>query len=159
MKVEINSYVKRDSNSGEFISGTVHFMSLVSNTEHEKIPDGLKVNLSKSGNPQCDTPIKHLHLHNGHAGNFNSKALMDTYIRRVRGDIVSVVNRYNMEQEEMTSEPNKLDYALVEENPDLFHVPPPIMPPGMVVFGLDNYEDMQEFFKDMFNEDGDEIDG
>ena len=157
MKVEINSYVKRDSNTGEFISGQVYLQSLVGNEEHDKIPTGLSVNLSKSGNPQCDTPIKHLQLHNNHAGTFTSKVVMEAYVRRVREDIIDVVSRYNMEQEEISSSPKKLDYALIEENNDL--VPPPVMPPGIVMIDMGNFEEIKEFYESLFDEDGDEIDG
>ena len=50
MKILINYYVKRNQD-GDFIAGQVFFDSLVSNDEDKKIPDDLRVNLSKSGNP------------------------------------------------------------------------------------------------------------
>ena len=82
MKILINSYVKVDEN-GDFRSGTVHFQSIVPNKEYIKFESalGVKVNLSKSGNPQCDTSIFHMHQHNGHAGTFTSRTVMEEYIK------------------------------------------------------------------------------
>ena len=155
MKVNIHKYIKRD-NEGNYMSGQVMFESLVTNEESQWVPHSLIVNLSKSGNPQCDTPIRNLQKHNGHAGTFGSHVLLQDYVRRVTKDIVDIVSEYNADIEELQLEDKKLDFPLVEHNEDL--VPPPIEP-KVIMFDIDAMKEMHEFFESMFGEDGDEIDG
>jgi hypothetical protein len=135
MKLLINSYIKRDQD-GYFISGQVLCESIVTNQEAEDIPDSLTVNLSKSGhNPQCNTLLKYLQLHNGHAGTFTSKTIMREYIRRVTADVVDVVDQYNMELEETQSKDNQITHAIVQHNEDLVPLPVAMVavPPGTIM--------------------------
>ena len=156
MRVLINSYIKRD-NYGNFMSGQVLFESLVANEEGDTIPESLKVNLSKHHNPECDTPIKFLQTHNGHAGNFGSRILMREYIRRVTADITDPVRRYNADIEEYDFPDEKMNQPILEDNPDL--VPPPIQPmggppPGMYMMDVD----LEEFHKYLESLVEDELD-
>ena len=119
MKILINKYIKRDGD-GSFISGKVLFSSLPTNREYAQLGDkGLIVNLSKSGNPNCDTNIVFLQNHNDHAGTFTSNALMDEYVRRVTHDLVERVDNYNMEIEETQSTESKLEHVTTMHNDDL----------------------------------------
>jgi hypothetical protein len=158
MKVKVNSYIKRNT-SEEFISGQVLFESIVTNGESKNIPDQLIVNLSKSGNPQCDTALKHLQGHNSHAGTFNSYAAMREYVRRVTSDITEVVRTHNMEQEEIDANPTTLDYATIEQNEDL--VPLPIdgqLPTGLSMMSVTDLIDMaklHDFLLDIMEDECD----
>ena len=145
MKLLINSYIKRDQD-GYFISGQVLFESIVTNKEATDIPSSLKVNLSKSSNPDCDTAIVFLQGHNGHAGSFQSRTVMREYIHRVKSDVIKVITDYNMELEELQSESNKLPYAIVEDNEDLAPLPFPMVaaPPGVVMLDPQALQDMHD---------------
>ena len=146
MKLLINSYIKNDP-QGYFLSGQVLYESLVSNQEAPDIPASLVVNLSKSGhNPQCDTPLMCLQLHNGHAGTFTSRTVMREYIRRVTADITDVVSTYNMELEELQSTANQLAHAIVENNEDLAPMPAAMMPisPGAILLDPQALQDMHD---------------
>ena len=156
MKINIHKHIKLDT-YGNFMSGQVFFESLVTNEESAHIPHDLIVNLSKHSNPQCDTPIRNLQKHNGHAGAFGSQTILQSYVRRITDDIVSIISKYNADIEELQLEDKKLDFPVLEHNEDL--VPLPVEPPGMVVFNMDALQEMQEFFESIFDEDGDEIDG
>ena len=160
MKILINYYVKRNQD-GDFIAGQVFFDSLVSNDEDKKIPDDLRVNLSKSGNPDCDTSIKFLQSHKAHAGTFHEHSLMHIYSKRVRDEIIEVISKYNMEQEEINSEPEKLEYATVMENDDLAPPPMPayVLPENVYMIDINHLQEMNEMLMDMLDEDGNEIDG
>jgi hypothetical protein len=146
MKLLINSYIKRD-HDGYFISGQVLYESIVTNQEAQDIPDSLTVNLSKSGhNSQCDTLLKCLQLHNGHAGTFTSRTLMREYIRRVTADVVDVVDTYNMALEEIQSKAIQLAHAIVEHNEDLAPLPAAMVavPPGAIMFDPQALQDMHD---------------
>jgi hypothetical protein len=162
MKVNINNYIKRDS-YGNFMSGQVFFESLVKNKEAKAIPSHLTVNLSKGNtNPSCDTSIKFLQGHNAHAGTFSSHTLMREYVNRVMSDITEVINSYNMEQEETTSIPSKLDHAIIEDNEDLSVPPAPsyALPEGMFLIDMKAMQEMTDMLMDMgMVEDEDEDDG
>ena len=154
MKVQINNYIRRDE-YGEFKSGQVFFESLVKNNEEEGIPSYLQVNLSKSGNPDCDTSIKFLQSHNGHAGTFTSHTLMREYVKRVTADITGVINRYNMEQEETQQTPDKLNHAIIEDNEDLAPPPAPayVLPPGVIVMDVEHIQHMNDMLIDILEDD------
>ena len=157
MKILINCYIKRNQ-YGDFQAAQVFFQSLVSNHEHDKIPKSLKVNLSKSGNPECDTPITFLQKHNAHAGTFSNHETMRRYIDRVREDIVRVATEYNMEQEETNASPEKLDYAVIEENEDLHPPPAPalILPEGVLLIDMGNVPELtDDMLIELFDEDED----
>ena len=146
MKLLINSYIKND-HDGYFLSGQVLFESIVTNQEAQDIPDSLAVNLSKSGhNAQCDTQLKCLQLHNGHAGTFTSRTLMREYIRRVTADVTDVVSTYNMALEEIQSKDNQLTHAIFEHNEDLAPLPATMVavPPGAVMFDTQALQDMHD---------------
>jgi hypothetical protein len=146
MKLLINSHIKRD-HDGYFLSGQVLFESLVTNPEAQDIPDSLTVNLSKSGhNSQCDTLLKCLQLHNGHAGTFTSRTLMREYVRRVTADVTDVVHQYNSTLEETQSKDNQLTHAIVEHNEDLAPLPAAMvaMPPGAIMFDTQALQDMHD---------------
>ena len=157
MKVQINYFTKRNQ-YGDFIAGQVHFESLVSNWEDKKIPNHLIVNLSKSGNPDCDTSIKFLQSHNAHAGTFTDPTLMHIYTERVRNDITDVIKQYNMEQEETNSTPEKLEYAVIMENEDLAPPPTPslALPEGVFMIDINHLQDMNDMLIDMMDVDEDE---
>ena len=154
MKVQINSYIKRNA-WGEFIKGQVFFQSIVKNNEEKGIPSHLKVNLSKSGNPECDTSIKFLQGHNAHAGTFTSHTLMREYIKRVMADIVDAINAYNMEQEETAESPEKLDHVIIEDNEDLAPPPAPayVLPPGFIILDADHMQQMGAMLIDILGDD------
>ena len=140
MKLQVNSYIKRDDYEG-FISGQVDFQSIVTNKEALDLPDTLIVNLSKSGNPKCDTPIKFLQSHNDHAGTFSSHTIMREYINRVVRDAQSTIERYNLDLQEYQQALKEIAYPIIEDNDDL--VPPPIgmgPPPGMLVLDQDKMQ-------------------
>jgi len=123
MKILINKYIKRDE-YGNFISAKVLLHSLTTNDEMTQLGDkGLTVNLSKSGNPKCDTPIVYLQAHNDHAGTFVSNSLMDEYVRRVTLDLTHVVDNYNMEIEETQSTEARLEHVTTMHNDDLAPLP------------------------------------
>ena len=123
MKILINKYIRRDGD-GSFISAKVLFQSLPTNDEYFQLGDkGLIVNLSKSGNPECDTNIVSLQIHNAHAGTFTSNALMDEYVRRVSLALTHVVSNYNMELEETQSTEAKLEHVTTMHNDDLAPLP------------------------------------
>ena len=146
MKLLINSYIKRDQD-GYFISGQVLYESIVTNQEGKDIPDSLTVNLSKSGsNSQCDTLLKCLQLHNGHAGTFYSRTLMREYIRRVTADVVDVVDQYNIGLEETQSKDNQITHAIVQHNEDLVPLPVSMIavPPGAIMFDPQALQDMHD---------------
>lgn len=157
MKVQINNYIKRDE-YGDFVSGQVFFESLIRNEEVKTLPTTLIVNLSKSGNPQCDTSINFLQSHNAHAGTFTSHAVMKEYVKRVTQDIRNIVDEYNMEQEETAKNPGKLDHAIIETNEDLSLPPAPayVIPEGIVMFNIENMEQMHDLLMDMIEEDEDD---
>jgi hypothetical protein len=139
MKLQVNSYIKRDDWEN-FVSGQVFFQSVVSNKEAKDLPDSLRVNLSKSGNPQCDTPIRHLQAHNNHAGMFTSYTLMREYINRVVEDVQDAVKSYNLDLQEYQETKNELKFPIIEDNDDLVPTPKEVPPPGMVLFDLDKME-------------------
>ena len=123
MKILINKYVKRDE-YGNFINARVLFSSLTTNDEMNQLGDkGLIVNLSKSGNPNCDTNIVYLQAHNDHAGTFVSNSLMDEYVRRVALDLTHVVDNYNMEIEETQSTEARIEHVTTMHNDDLAPLP------------------------------------
>ena len=147
MRVLVNSYIKRD-HYGNFMSGQVLFESLVTNEENSSIPDSLKVNLSKHHNPECDTPIKFLQTHSGHAGSFGSQTIMQEYVRRVVADITDMVSRYNADIEEYQSTDEQVRQPILEHNEDL--APPPVFEvPGVLMF-----EEFQEFIKSLMEDEG-----
>ena len=131
MQIHINSYIKQEL--GVFVSGQVHFISLVTNAEWKKFPDAaeIKVNLSKSNNPNCDTSIFHLQGHNGHAGTFTSKSMMRMYIERVKQDMTNLIQEYNIQIEDVQSSEPKLDYPITHDNDEL-HPSGMELPAGMV---------------------------
>ena len=145
MKILINSYVKVDEN-GDFRSGTVHFQSIVPNKEYIKFESalGVKVNLSKSGNPQCDTSIFHLQGHNGHAGTFTSKSMMRMYIERVKQDMTNLIQEYNIQIEDVQSSEPKLDYPITHDNDEL-HPSGMELPAGMVVVDWQTMAEMMGY--------------
>ena len=146
MKLLINSYIKRD-HDGYFISGQVLYESIVTNQEARDIPESLTINLSKSGhNSQCDTQLKCLQVHNGHAGTFTSRTLMREYVRRVTADVIDVVDTYNMALEELQSKDNQLTHAIVEHNEDLAPLPGSMVagPPGVIMFNPEALQDMHD---------------
>jgi hypothetical protein len=155
MKLLINSYNKND-HEGYFLSGQVLYESIVTNQEALDIPDSLTVNLSKSGhNPQCDTPLKWLQGHNGHAGTFFSRTVMREYIRRVTADVVDVVDKYNMALEELQSDDNQLTHATVEHNEDLAPLPVVLVPmptTGMMLFDMSDPAALQEIHDALFGD-------
>jgi hypothetical protein len=123
MKILINKYVKRDE-YGNFINARVLFSSLTTNDEMNQLGDkGLIVNLSKSGNPNCDTNIVYLQAHNDHAGTFVSNSLMDEYVRRVSLDLTHVVDNYNMGLEDTQSTEARLEHVTTMHNDDLAPLP------------------------------------
>ena len=144
MKILINKYIKRDGD-GSFISGKVLFSSLPTNKEYAQLGDkGLIVNLSKSGNPNCDTNIVFLQNHNDHAGTFTSNALMDEYVRRVTHDLIEQVDNYNMELEETQSTESKLEHITTMHNDDL--APEPLASdPKFVVADMQMLAQMMEY--------------
>ena len=143
MKVQINSYIKRDA-YGSFLHGQVFFESLVKNNEAESIPSYLIVNLSKSGNPQCDTSIFHLQGHNGHAGTFTSKSMMRMYIERVKQDMTNLIQEYNIQIEDVQSSEPKLDYPITHDNDEL-HPSGMELPAGMVVVDWQTMAEMMGY--------------
>ena len=148
MKLLINSYIKND-HDGYFISGQVLYESIVTNQEARDIPESLTINLSKSGhNSQCDTQLKCLQVHNGHAGTFTSRTLMREYVRRVTADVIDVVDTYNMALEELQSKDNQLTHAIVEHNEDLAPLPVSMVavPPGVIMFNPEALQDMHDLF-------------
>ena len=137
MQIHINSYIKQEL--GVFVSGQVHFISLVPNAEWKKFPAAaeIKVNLSKSGNPQCDTSIFHMHQHNGHAGTFTSRTVMEEYIKKVKANIIELVSEYNLDLEDSQSTEPQLEYPLTMENAELHpDTIIPQLPAGMVVVDM-----------------------
>ena len=123
MKILINKYIKRDE-YGNFISAKVLLHSLTTNDEMTQLGDkGLIVNLSKSGNPNCDTNIVYLQAHNDHAGTFVSNSLMDEYVRRVSLDLTHVVDNYNMGLEDTQSTEARLEHVTTMHNDDLAPLP------------------------------------
>jgi hypothetical protein len=156
MKLLINSYIKND-HDGYFLSGQVLFESIVTNQEARDIPDSLTVNLSKSGhNSQCDTLLKCLQIHNGHAGTFTSRILMREYVRRVTADVTDVVDTYNMALEELQSKDNQLTHAIFEHNEDLAPLPISMVavPPGAIMFNPEALQEMHDLlFGDLLVDD------
>ena len=144
MQIPINSYIKQEL--GVFVSGQVHFISLVTNAEWKKFPDAaeIKVNLSKSGNPQCDTSIFHLQGHNGHAGTFTSKSMMRMYIERVKQDMTNLIQEYNIQIEDVQSSEPKLDYPITHDNDEL-HPSGMELPAGMVVVDWQTMAEMMGY--------------
>ena len=144
MQIHINSYIKQEL--GVFVSGQVHFISLVTNAEWKKFPDAaeIKVNLSKSGNPQCDTSIFHLQGHNGHAGTFTSKSMMRMYIERVKQDMTNLIQEYNIQIEDVQSSEPKLDYPITHDNDEL-HPSGMELPAGMVVVDWQTMAEMRGY--------------
>ena len=159
MKLQVNSYIKRD-NYENFISGQVFFTSIVTNQEAKDLPDTLTVNLSKSGNPNCDTPLRHLQAHNSHAGSFTSHIIMREYINRVTSDAHACIERYNLDLEEYQDVRNAIAYPTIEDNDDL--VPGPSdggLPAGMMVLDLDKMQAIHDLlFGDAEVEIVDELD-
>ena len=145
MKILINKYIKRDGD-GIFISAKVLFTSLPTNDEYVRIGDKeLIVNLSKSGNPNCDTNIVSLQKHNDHAGTFVSNALMDEYVRRVSLDLTHVVSNYNMELEETQSTEARLEHVTTMHNDDLAPLPDE---PKFIVADMQMLAQMMEYMAD-----------
>ena len=144
MQIHINSYIKQEL--GVFVSGQVHFISLVTNAEWKKFPDAaeIKVNLSKRGNPQCDTSIFHLQGHNGHAGTFTSKSMMRMYIERVKQDMTNLIQEYNIQIEDVQSSEPKLDYPITHDNDEL-HPSGMELPAGMVVVDWQTMAEMMGY--------------
>ena len=146
MQIHINSYIKQEL--GVFVSGQVHFISLVTNAEWKKFPDAaeIKVNLSKSGNPQCDTSIFHMHQHNGHAGTFTSRTVMEEYIKKVKANIIELVSEYNLDLEDSQSTEPQLEYPLTMENAELHpDTIIPQLPAGMVVVDMQAMAEMMGY--------------
>ena len=142
MKILINKYIKRDE-YGNFISARVLFSSLTTNDEMNQLGDkGLIVNLSKSGNPNCDTNIVLLQSHNDHAGTFVSNSLMDEYVRRVSLDLTHVVNNYNMELEETQSTEARLEHVTTMHNDDLAPLPDD---PRFIIANMEMFAQMMEY--------------
>ena len=147
MKILINKYIRRDGD-GSFISGKVLFTSLPTNKEYTQLGDkGLIVNLSKSGNPNCDTNIVFLQNHNDHAGTFTSNSLMDSYVRRVTHDLIEQVDNYNMELEETQSAEARLEHVTTMHNDDL--APDPLADePKFIVANMEMLAQMMEYMAD-----------
>ena len=142
MKILINKYIRRDGD-GSFISGKVLFTSLPTNKEYTQLGDkGLIVNLSKSGNPNCDTNIVFLQNHNDHAGTFTSNSLMDSYVRRVTHDLIEQVDNYNMELEETQSAEARLEHVTTMHNDDLAPLPDE---PKFIVADMEMLSQMMEY--------------
>ena len=102
----------------------------------------LKVNLSKSGNPNCDTNIVFLQNHNDHAGTFTSNSLMDSYVRRVTHDLIEQVDNYNMELEETQSAEARLEHVTTMHNDDLAPLPDE---PKFIVADMEMLSQMMEY--------------
>ena len=147
MKILINKYIRRDGD-GSFISAKVLFQSLPTNDEYVQLGDkGLIVNLSKSGNPECDTNIVSLQIHNAHAGTFTSNSLMNEYVRRVSLDLTDVVSHYNMGLEETQSTEAKLEHVTTMHNDDL--APDPLADePKFIVANMEMLAQMMEYMAD-----------
>ena len=142
MKILINKYIKRDE-YGNFISARVLFSSLTTNDEMNQLGDkGLIVNLSKSGNPNCDTNIVLMQSHNDHAGTFVSNSLMDEYVRRVSLDLTHVVDNYNMELEETQSTEARLEHVTTMHNDDLAPLPDD---PRFIIGNMEMFAQMMEY--------------
>ncbi len=156
MQIHINSYVKEDSN-GSYVSGQVYFHTIVTNAEWNKFPDAadIKVNLSKSGNPNCDTSLFHLQGHNSHAGTFTSKSLMRLYVDRVKADIVNLIGQYNINLEDAQSTEPQLEYPITHDNDELH--PSGMEQPAMMVVNLGEMMQMMGYDvideEDLFAED------
>ena len=147
MKILINKYVKRDD-YGSFISAKVLFTSLATNEEMTQLGDKmLIVNLSKSGNPNCDTPIVYMQAHNDHAGTFVSNSLMDEYVKRVTRDLIQQVDNYNMELEETQSTETRLEYVTTMDNDDLAPLPDE---PKFIVADVETLAEMMGFMAESF---------
>ena len=145
MKILINKYIRRDGD-GSFISGKVLFSSLPTNREYTQLGDkGLIVNLSKSGNPNCETNIVFLQNHNDHAGTFTSNALMDEYVRRVTHDLIEQVDNYNMELEETQSTETRVEHVTTMHNDDLAPLP---YEPKFIVADMETLAQMMELMAD-----------
>ena len=154
MKILINKYVKRDD-YGSFISAKVLFTSLATNEEMTQLGDKmLIVNLSKSGNPNCDTPIVYMQAHNDHAGTFVSNSLMDEYVKRVTRDLIQQVDNYNMELEETQSTETRLEYVTTMDNDDLAPLPDE---PKFIVADVETLAEMMGFMAESFLMFEDEI--
>ena len=160
MKLLVNSHIKRSAD-GEFKEGMVYFMSILTNDED--IPQHLIVNLSKSNNPQCDTPLKALQSHNGHAGTFNSASIMRHYINRVITATRDAVERYNLDLEEHQSNAKAIEYPIIEDNDNLEPPPLPRIDPELsgaaIMVGLEELEALHDFIGDMLGEVEDRDDG
>ena len=154
MKILINKYVKRDD-YGSFISAKVLLHSLTTNDEMTQLGDkGLIVNLSKSGNPKCDTPIVYLQAHNDHAGTFVSNSLMDEFVRRVTLDLTHVVDNYNMEIEETQSTEARIEHVTTMHNDDLAPLP---AESKFIVADVETLAEMMGFMAESFLMFEDEI--
>ena len=154
MKILINKYIKRDE-YGSFISAKVLFTSLATNEEMTQLGDKmLIVNLSKSGNPNCDTPIVYMQAHNDHAGTFVSNSLMDEYVKRVTRDLIQQVDDYNMELEETQSTETRLEYVTTMDNDDLAPLPDE---PKFIVADVETLAEMMGFMAESFLMFEDEI--
>ena len=157
MKILINKYIKRDD-YGSFISAKVLFTSLATNEEMTQLGDKmLIVNLSKSGNPNCDTPIVYMQAHNDHAGTFVSNSLMDEYVKRVTRDLIQQVDDYNMELEETQSTETRLEYVTTMDNDDLAPLPDE---PKFIVADMEMLGQMMEYMAEsmeiIYDEDEEE---
>ena len=153
MKLLVNSHIKRSAN-GEFTEGTVYFVSLVSNDED--IPEHITVNLSKSNNPKCDTPLKALQNHNSHAGIFHSHSIMRHYINRVITDVRDKVERYNLDLQEHQSTAKELAYPTIEDNDNLKPPLPyvdPELPGDMVMIGLEELELLHDYIAEIIDDE------
>ena len=154
MKILINKYIKRDE-YGNFISAKVLLRSLPTNGEMSQLGDkGLTVNLSKSGNPKCDTPIVYLQAHNDHAGTFVSNSLMDEFVRRVTLDLTHVVDNYNMEIEETQSTEARIEHVTTMHNDDLAPLP---AESKFIVADVETLAEMMGFMAESFLMFEDEI--
>jgi len=154
MKILINKYVKRDE-YGNFINARVLFSSLTTNDEMNQLGDkGLIVNLSKSGNPNCDTNIVYLQAHNDHAGTFVSNSLMDEYVRRVSLDLTHVVDNYNMGLEDTQSTEARLEHVTTMHNDDLAPLP---AESKFIVADVETLAEMMGFMAESFLMFEDEI--
>jgi hypothetical protein len=82
LSIKVLKNIVTDS-SGVFIQSGVQFFSDPNGPWPEGVPIPT-VNLSRKGdNPNCDTPINSLEIHNGHAPTFKTQEAMDAYIERV----------------------------------------------------------------------------
>jgi len=154
MKILINKYIKRDE-YGNFISAKVLLHSLTTNDEMTQLGDkGLIVNLSKSGNPNCDTSIVYLQAHNDHAGTFVSNSLMDEYVRRVTLDLTHVVDNYNMGLEETQSTEARIEHVTTMHNDDLAPLP---AESKFIVADVETLAEMMGFMAESFLMFEDEI--